>query len=413
MVNEKIEVAHLSDTHLGFTQYSARTPSGRPAREQDFARAFINTVDHINDYDPPLVIHSGDFYDKAYVSLRQQKQGQEGLKRLAVRKDGTTRVVVVISGNHDQPADPREPAALELNEPINGVHIVTSEYKIIDCRPLVEKGQASVELENVVIHALPHDQLREVNFDDVRPLVGRVNILTTHGVVGGSDLYKTTKGREFAVPADVLGRGWHYVALGHWHKRGPVPVAGMTVTDSVAWYAGSNENNGFGDVADNDCTVGRGYLQVKVENNPVADTPVVRGVDLPVRAMFTLPEINAEGKTADEIETILLENLENFDVTGAVVRQKVINVTTDVWVLVNVDKVRGQTRKAVWYQLSPIYAKNETTNVVHSGKSSLLTTLSTVVEELYAKDEMKSDVEKLATGLLTEALDAVKEPDDD
>jgi len=353
-----LRLAHLSDTHLGFTQYSARTLSGRPAREQDFVRAFKNVIDHINIYDPPLVIHSGDFYDKAYISLRMQKIGQHGLQELTRRPDGTTRAVVIISGNHDQPADPREPSALELNDPIPGLYVATSAVKVIDFSAAVAAGELDPALDNVVVTAVPHDQLRTLNQDVLRPLDGKVNVLVAHGVVGGSDLYKTTKGREFAISSDIIGRGWHYVALGHWHKRCPVAGGGKTTTTTPAYYAGSSENNGFSDVADNDCTTGRGYLQVHINTSRVhdPDPPTVTGIDLPVRAMSTLPPIDAAGKTISDIELLAAEHIASADITGAVIRQRIINISSDEWRLINTGKLNKLAQHALVYTVEPVYS---------------------------------------------------------
>ena len=61
----------------------------------------------------------------------------------------------------------------------------------------------------------------------------------------------------------MLSRDWDYVALGHWHKQGPVPLvaAGAVSGESEVgrvWYAGSPENMGFGDLTSD--RIGRGYL---------------------------------------------------------------------------------------------------------------------------------------------------------
>jgi DNA repair exonuclease SbcCD nuclease subunit len=347
-----LTLAHISDTHIGFTQYPKKAPSGRGQREQDFVRAFLQAVASITAEDPPLVIHAGDFYDRPVVSLRHQKQGQEALAALSLRPDGTQRAVVVISGNHDQPSDPREPCALELDTPIPGVHIVTSKYALIDFDPIVAAGQAPEELTNVVIHCLPHDVLRTVDFDDVLPVDGKINILVSHGVVGGSELYKRTIGREYAIPIDVLTRGWDYVAMGHWHKRGPVAVGGYSPTTSPIWYSGSVENNGFSDITDGSGS-GRGYLLTTI--NP-GQAPTVKGVDLPVRAMFKLPTIEAADLRPEEISALLTQATQEADTDGAVVMQVVTGMTRDVWNLVNLDPARGAARAAVWFEIRPVFA---------------------------------------------------------
>ena len=73
-------------------------------------------------------------------------------------------------------------------------------------------------------------------------------MLVSHGVVGGAKPYTRHVGREYAIPSEVLGRGWDHMAPGHWHKPGPVAIAGMSEATTRVWYAGSTEHCGFSDV---------------------------------------------------------------------------------------------------------------------------------------------------------------------
>lgn len=397
-----MELAHLSDSHVGFSQYPKKAPSGRPQREQDFVRAFSQVIGHICDWDPALVIHSGDFYDRPVVSLRHQKQGQDALAKLAGRPDGSKRVVIVISGNHDQPSDPREPCALELDTPIEGVHVVTSSYKVIDLADEVAAGRADQSLQDVVIHAIPHDVLRSLDFDDVQPIPGRTNILVAHGVVGGSDMYKRTVGREYALPTEVVVRGWDYVAMGHWHKRGPVAVGGMSETTTPVWYAGSIENNGFADVTDGNGT-GRGYVQVAVEKG---QAPRVTGVDLPVRAMFKLPEIKSEGLEPDAIRDLMISAVKASDIDGAVVSQPISGISRDVWNLVDLASVRSAASSALWYEARPIFTDQQSVEQETGGQSDLAAVLERVADSVLEGVEEREPVMLMCRNLLADALDA-------
>jgi len=403
-----ISIAHLSDTHLGFSQYPVTSPSGRPQREQDIVRAFASVVADIATFDPDLVIHSGDFFDKPTVSLRHQKQAQDALARLATRPDGTKRAVVVISGNHDQPADPREPCALELDTPIDGVHIVTVGYQTIDFAPLAAQGLVPQSLAPVVVHAIPHDTLRTLDFTLVEPWEGRVNVLTSHGVVGGTDLYKRTIGREYAIPIDVVTRGWDYVAMGHWHKRGPVAVGGYNDATSPIWYAGSSENCGFSDVAGADGSVGRGYLKVFLDGT--GTTPQVQGVDLPVRAMFRLPVIDASDMTPDQVTAAMVAAARDSAIDGAVVSQTVTGVSRDAWALVDVAAARSAASSALWYETRPVFDEMSVEHEEHGeheGLADLGSTLDQVIATMLDGDPDIDPVTALARQLLGKALSEV------
>lgn len=349
-----VSLAHFSDTHVGFKQYPTKSPkSGRNQREQDVLRAFFQVVENIDQWDPPLVIHAGDVAHRATVSTRNQLQIQEAFKKLSVRGDGSPRMVVVISGNHDMYTDPREPCFLEPTlRPLRSVAVVTNKYRQLDLARWVDSGEAPECLRNIVVHCLPHDVLKEVEWDEVRPVEGRVNILTSHGVVGNSELYQQCVGREYPVDKDVLLRGWDYVAMGHFHKPGPVAVGGLTEANTPIWYAGSTENCGFSDLRDG--VGGRGYLRVSVESGKV---PEVHKEDLPIRQMFHLPPVDADGLGPEDLTDVLEQRLGEADLPQAVVDQKVLNVPRSVWSLVDVAKLRRKASAALWYQLTPTFIR--------------------------------------------------------
>lgn len=334
-----MRIAHFSDTHLGFSQYPVMNESGRNIRGQDILAGFKATIEDIVAYDPDLVIHAGDFFDHPHVDIRMQLAAQAGLRRLSQRLDGSTRPVVVITGNHDQPRNPKDPAALELFKDMPGVYVCARGYMQFEIK----------ELSDVVVHAIPHDSLKILNEYTVDPVKNKINILTTHGVVGGSSQYMRVKGREYALPLDILARGWDYVALGHWHKWGPVAVGGYSENTTPAWYSGSTENNGFGDVGSE-----KGWLEVELDEGKrhVTRRPI------PVRAMFDLKEVDAKNMTVEQIEESILNNLKDSAVAGAVVRQKVSNCSRDKWVLLNSNAIRKAAQSCLWFELRP-FLKNE------------------------------------------------------
>lgn len=415
MSENTISLAHLSDTHLERRQYPVNSPvTGRNQREQDNLRAFKQVCDDISAYDPPLVIHAGDVADKPVVSYRGQLQIQKAIQQLTVRRDGTKRFVVVIAGNHDMPRDPREPCYLEPTlQPLSSVAVVTSRYEQVDVGEYVARGEAPAELANVVVHCLPHDQLQRDDWDDISPVPGRINILTSHGVVGGSELYKQALGREYAIPIDVLTRGWDYVALGHWHKRGPIAVGGFSEETSPIWYSGSTENCGFSDLRPED--PGRGYLQVQVNRGGV---PEVKSVDLDIRAMFKLPVLDAEGMTFQEITDLLKIAASQNSLEGAVVDQTVINVHKDTWSLVDVAAVRRAGRAALWFQLTPRFKSGDSLGGERLDETSerlgdVGATLEAVAKELFEDDEERSAVVRVARGHLGSAFAEGPETDED
>lgn len=347
-------LAHLSDTHLGYEAYSRLSPAGNNQRGEDVIRAWRRIVDEIVAADPPLVVHSGDVADTPRISNAHMLEVLAGLRRLADRRpDGSRRQVVVVAGNHEQPRSRRDRCFLELFAGQPGLHVVTRTYETIHVGAAPE---APGELAGVHVHALPHDTLRDLahddtaGFDAVAPRSGARNVLVAHGVAKGSDLYVRSLGREYAIPTSVLTRDWHYVALGHWHKQGPVPVGGRT----HVWYAGSSETMGFGDLLENGQS--RGWLEVDITDSD----PTVTPRPIPTRPIWRLAVVDAAGMRPESVTDALMDRLRKAEregrLAGAVIGQLVIGISRDLWGLVDTARIRAAAGSCLHYELSVRFA---------------------------------------------------------
>ena len=398
---KNLTLAHISDTHIGYEAYRVLSPKGNNLRGEDIARAFALSVNQILEQDPPLVIHSGDIADRPGLQIRQIIFIKQQLEKLAgIRNDGTRRQVVVISGNHDQPSSRKEACFLELFRGIPGIHIVTNEYTKITFDKL--KDNMSSELEDVVVHTLPHDVLKIVNFSEVTPVTGKVNILTSHGVAGGSELYVKSLGREFAIPTEVLGRDWDYVALGHWHKQGPVSIVGRSISEkdqerSKVWYAGSTENMGFGDLRDNGEK--RGWLLVEIAKN---ELPFVYRKYVPIRNIIRLQDIEAENMSSSEITKAIIENIKNSKHEGAVLGQVVREVNRDSWAMLEIKNILDAAKNAIHFEITPKFKKLTYENMNDGGSNSVEDLLIESAEILLEESSRKSAI-ALALELITES----------
>lgn len=328
-----LRIAHISDTHLGYEAYPALSPSGNNQRGEDIVRALHNAVNDIVAWGPDLVIHSGDVLEKPRTDIRYMLVAQQLLRKLAA-----VCPTVVIAGNHELPRSRKEACWLDLLGGNANLHIATSRYEII--RPK--------SLDGVAIHAVPHDVLKDIDQRVIEPNDKELNILVAHGVATGSELFLRSLGREYAIEADTLLRGWSYAALGHWHRQGPVNL-GASGTMKNVWYAGSLENMGFRDVRDNGES--RGYLRVVLNQGACTVTPV----HLPIRPMFRLPVVEAAGMEAKTITETLIERIKGAEVGGSVVGQVVNGVGRDLWSLVDVAQVRGAADGALHYEIAVRY----------------------------------------------------------
>ena len=412
-----VRLAHLSDTHLAIEAYRALTPSGENLRALDVVRAFANAVDDICAWDPPLVIHSGDAFDRPSIPNRFILFFRQQLEKLAaIRPDGTRRQVVIIAGNHDQPNSRKEVCALEIFASMPGVSVVTSDWKKIDFPSAGQgDGHPAPELVDVCVTAIPHEMLKSLDFDDIRPRPGYRDVLTTHGVASGSELYLRSLGREYPVPPEVLVHKWSYVALGHYHKQGPVSITGAFATvgsqknagheTGRIWYAGSTENCSFRDVRDNGEE--RGYLRVTLPPSAEELPDVVRAF-LPIRAMFRLPVLEAAGLTPEEIEAELIIRIKDAHVSGAIVGQIVNGISRQTWSLVNLNSVRASAADAMHYEVIPLYDQAPISKATTSAGllGDLPAALEAAAHSRLAKQHIKPAL-TLAHTLLGKALEEV------
>lgn len=409
-------LAHFSDTHLGYEAYPKLSAAGNNQRGEDVVRAFTKIAKDIIDADPAIVIHSGDVADRPQVPIRYMLLVRKMFSDIAgLRPDGTRRQLVVIAGNHEQPRSHKEACFLELYRGIPGVHVVTNRYTQITFDDAGTPGGAAPELADVTVHGLPHDTLKDLaktgGFDDVTPIPGRVNILTAHGVAGGSELFVRSLGREFAIPTDVLSRDWDYGALGHWHKQGPIALvsSGSSTADSEigrVWYAGSSENMGFRDLRDNGTQ--RGWLAVTVTPGEV---PAVERRNIAIRHMFRLPVLDVTGLAPEDIATALRDRIkaaeDDGSLSGAVAAQVVTGVTRDLWSLVDVTGVKKAAAAALHYEITVRFAsaeRDDDTSVL-GGLGDLGTVLAERAAVVLTDSEREGAI-ALARDLLGDALAA-------
>lgn len=346
-----LRIGHVSDTHLGFEAYQARTDSGHNQRGADIVQAFRRASDGIREWDPPLVVHSGDLFEAPLVPVRYLLAARTELRRLAeVRPDGTRRAVVVVAGNHDTPRNRRDGCQLDLFRGLPGIEVVSFGYSRLRFDPADGYDPA---LGDVVVHALPHDSLKDPEvLAEVAPVEGCTNILVTHGVAEGDDTFRRMIGREFPVPEDLLAAGWDYVALGHWHTQGPVTVAG---DGSFAYYAGSTECIDFSDLRGRGSSTERAWLAVTFDGA----RPTVQRRSFPTRHLLSLDEIDATGMEPSQVADALVAQLEGTNPDGAIVRQRVRGLTRDLWALVDLSKLRERAAVCLHHRVEPSYRRVE------------------------------------------------------
>jgi DNA repair exonuclease SbcCD nuclease subunit len=226
---------HISDTHLGYSQY------GLKERKKDFLDVFHEAVDVAVDEQVDFIIHSGDFFHTSRPSNQTFLEGLEILKRL---KDCNIPIFT-ISGNHDRGSQVKDVSPLAILEPL-GLNLVDSgfkEYNGIYIGGLKYISKAGLK-QIGGIRGILEKYLENLKED-------RFKILMLHQeftpLFPGSELYM-----EKEIP-----EGYDYVGIGHYHiKQEPKVINGATVV-----YPGSTEFTAYNE---NEDKTEKGFYIVEV-----------------------------------------------------------------------------------------------------------------------------------------------------
>jgi len=316
-----MRVAHVSDTHLGYTRYARLCPqTNRNQREVDVAVAYRRAVDAILERDVDLVIHSGDVFDSirpaTHVIVNFLKQTsritREGIPYLG------------IAGNHETPRLRTTTAALEYANLVGAYFAVGFES---------ERVRESAGGAEVTLTLVPHGAV-----GDSGVIVGPdpdadVNIMVTHGTVPGLVVRGHELG-EIDLPNRVLSDDFDYVALGHYHY--------FHEHKENAYYAGATERFGFAEVDSEP-----GFVVLEFSDSGVA----LEHVPLEARPMIDLPKINAAGMTGADLTEGIRARTEDVDLTGAMVRLKVVDAPRGVAGEVDRTLLRDLKRRCLDFSL--------------------------------------------------------------
>ncbi len=316
-----MRIAHVSDTHLGYTRYARLCPkTNRNQREVDVSEAYMRVVDAILEREVDLVIHSGDVFDSirpaTHVIVHFLKQTsritREGIPYLG------------IAGNHETPRLRTTTAALEYANMV-GAYFAHG-FEPDSVRESIEDVEVSLTL---VPHGAVVDQEVVVSPDRSTD----VNIMVTHGTVPGLLVQGHELG-EVDLPNRVLDGDFDYVALGHYHY--------FHEHKKNAYYAGATERFSFGEV---DSVPGFAILDffdggVEIEHVPIEARPMV-----------DLPKINASDMTGADLTAAMRELAESRDLEGAIVRQKVVDAPRGVAGEVDRALLRDLKRRCLSYSL--------------------------------------------------------------
>jgi exonuclease SbcD len=291
-----VRIAHISDTHLGYTRYAKLHPeTSRNQREVDVQEAYGRAVDAILERDVDLVIHSGDVFD----SVRPATHVIIGFLKQTFRITRQDIPYLVAAGNHETPRLRSTTAALEYANLVNAISAHGFE---IDYEPIDVDGTA------VGVTLVPHGAV--FGTGAVTPARDAdINILVTHGMVPGLEARQHEMGEANLQPG-MLESAFDYIALGHYHE--------FHEHKPNAYYAGATERFGFGEVDSKP-----GFAIVEFDGDGLAS---VEHVEIEARPMMDLKKISAREVGAADLTEEIRKRTAEADLDGAIVRLRVYDV---------------------------------------------------------------------------------------
>lgn len=291
--SSELRVAHIADTHLGYSAYGKSDPvSGRNQRSVDIEASFTAAISDILTRDVDLVVHAGDVFHHIRPSWATLAHFLRQMRRL----EDAGIPAVVIAGNHDTPR----------------LRTSGSVYNVLALALPHVRFMAGYEVEaeifpelDLTVTGVPHGALSNPDPPIVGADLRRRNMVIAHGVVPGYVFAAGHEPGEVSIDPDVIALDHDYIALGHVHVRDKV--------HSNTYYSGSTERTSWGDQP-----VQPGYALVTLGGK--GDVPQVEYIDIPARPMESLTPIDGGEKSARELADMILARAGALGKPDAMVR---------------------------------------------------------------------------------------------
>ena len=247
-----MKLLHTADWHVG------RTIRGR-SRDEEHRQVLAEIADIAGDENVDVTLVAGDIFDTAAPAAAAEEIVYQALLNLA-----EVAPVVIVGGNHDNPARLRAVAPLLrlgrvtvasqiLRPDEGGVVTIPGLPMRIALVPFIGK-RGIVRVEQILsldtqalagefaerVQRIVEWLCSEMETDLVNILVGHLMVLG--GKTGGGE--RTAHLFDYAIPALSFPGHLSYVALGHLHRAQRVPAP------APIWYSGSPLQLDFGEEED-------------------------------------------------------------------------------------------------------------------------------------------------------------------
>lgn len=282
----KTRILHVSDTHIGKTQYNSDT------RRDDFAEAFRTICQYAVDNQFDAVVHTGDLFDDRSPSADDLSDAFTAIKLL---RDNDIPFFGIV-GNHERKWSSQW---LDILGSLDNVSRLTQEGTVVD--------------NAVKIYGI--DSVRDTEWDTYDfsmhdPPESMPSILCMHQLFTEMvSPTKTDKSLEHVV--DNLDYQPDLILLGDYHSP-----ASTTVNGIPAMYAGATERT---DAKTHDPTV----RIIEVENDTIQKHKILK-VDSMTDEPIPRPFIQVDITVTDDTKLTDIEQRVREDITGDITEYVVV-----------------------------------------------------------------------------------------
>ena len=343
-----MQIALLSDTHIGFRFGHRLCAAGYNQREADFEQALVNTIDGIIAMRPRLIIHGGDSFhhfnptDRSRTFfIRQQKRLYAALPNVAQ---------ILLRGNHDTSRLLRDGSALattaeSLPEPVFGQPRadLPEGTLVLESGLLVIDGFAPVNVlvDDVLVQAVAwarNDGELKQAIDAAgkleRPAGVTHMLLVLHaGLSELPEFERMTPGSQ-TLSLSELPTNFDHIFSGHFHGHWQRPIERFS-------FIGSTERTSA-----NQLGQAKGWLSYDTT------TGLTERHLIEVRAYYDLGDVTVAGLDGKAIEAKLAELLLPLgDLSQAMVRLRLIDIARDVYATLDRAAIAASTGRALHFDL--------------------------------------------------------------
>jgi DNA repair exonuclease SbcCD nuclease subunit len=363
-----MKIAHLSDTHLGFRQFSRTTPQGVNQREVDVMLSFRAVLSGILAAAPDMVIHAGDFFHMVKPSNHTIAEAHAAITEFQRARNGAP--FVLVGGNHDTPKTADVGNIQHHIARIEGVRFAPTLAKVIDLP----------EIDTEIL-CVPSNSLVTREEVVMRPTLGRrYSVLAVHGMARQAlPTAVAPIHADFDVD-DLHPESFTYVALGDYHN--------FARYAANCCFSGSTDytTTNIWDELDHP----KGWVSFDT------DSGVLKHHAVPTRQAIDLPVIDAADLSVDELIAAMRAATAGLECMP-IVRQRVDNLNPiDRRALFQTSLVRELNSRRLNYQVKTAAPTRDRGTGTITSEARTVTTLEETWREHALDAKLPAGIERLA-----------------